>query len=189
MLQSKKRSDHCQIPFRNVVSFLHDVERGFMRCPKCGCEDSRVIDSRPSELGDAIRRRRECLNPSCLERFTTYERREETPILVRKKDGTLEPFDREKLLRSLTKATVKRSVSYEQITGLIDDIESELHNSFKLEVSSKALGDMVLARLLVLDKVAYVRFASVYREFQDIDGFYAELNAIANGSEPSTDSE
>lgn len=149
-----------------------------MRCPKCGWPDSRVIDSRPSESGDSIRRRRECLNPDCGARFTTYERREETPIQVRKKDGSLEPFDRNKLLRSLLMATVKRSITFEKLNLLISDIEMELRNEFRTEVSSKDLGDMVLKRLLELDKVAYVRFASVYREFKDLDGFYAELNSI-----------
>ena len=151
-----------------------------MRCPKCGCEDSRVVDSRSSESGSAIRRRRECLNPACNERFTTYERREETPIQVIKKDGGLEPFDRNKLLASLLKASVKRSIPVDTLDELITDIETELRNDFKSEVSSKALGDMVLERLLKIDTVAYVRFASVYRDFQDLDGFYAELSRIAN---------
>lgn len=154
-----------------------------MRCPKCGCDDSRVIDSRPSESGSAIRRRRECLNPACGERFTTYERREEIPIQVLKKDGCLEPFDRRKLLASLMKATVKRSIPVESLDELITDIETELRNEFRTEVSSKALGDMVLERLLKMDTVAYVRFASVYRDFKDVDGFYAELNKIKNAGE------
>lgn len=149
-----------------------------MRCPKCGCEDSRVVDSRSSESGSAIRRRRECLNPACAERFTTYERREEAPIQVLKRDGCLEPFDRNKLMKSLVKACIKRSVPMERLDDLIIDIETELRNEFRTEVSSKTLGDMVLERLLTLDTVAYVRFASVYRDFQDIDGFYAELNKI-----------
>lgn len=150
-----------------------------MRCPKCGCEDSRVIDSRSSESGTAIRRRRECLNPHCGERFTTYERCEEVPIQVLKKDGTLEPFDRIKLRASLVKASIKRSIPVGELDDLIADIESSLRNEFRTEVSSQALGDMVLERLLPLDTVAYVRFASVYKDFQDIDGFYAELNRIS----------
>ncbi len=154
-----------------------------MRCPKCGCEDSRVIDSRPSESGNAIRRRRECLNPACGDRFTTYERREEIPIQIRKKDGCLEPFDRQKLMTSLVKASVKRSIPVEQLDELITDIETELRNEFRSEVSSKALGDMVLERLLKMDTVAYVRFASVYKDFQDVDGFYAELNKISMSGE------
>lgn len=150
-----------------------------MRCPRCGFEDSRVIDSRPSESGDAIRRRRECLNPECGMRFTTFERREETPISVRKKNGTVEPFNREKLMKSLTKATVKRSISYGQLSDLIDEIETDLRNDYRMEVSSNALGELVLGKLLKLDKVAYVRFASVYRDFQDVDEFYEELSSIA----------
>ena len=102
-----------------------------MRCPKCGCEDSKVIDSRSSEAGTAIRRRRECLNPACAERFTTYERREETPIQVRKKDGTLEPFDRAKLMASLVKASIKRSIPVEELNGLISSIEAQLRNEFR----------------------------------------------------------
>ncbi|MBS5449709.1 MAG: transcriptional regulator NrdR [Coriobacteriia bacterium] len=149
-----------------------------MRCPKCGFEESRVIDSRPSESGDAIRRRRECLNPSCKERFTTYERREELPLQVRKKNGMLEAFDREKLMKSLVTATVKRNVSVETLNELISSIESELRNAFKTEVTSRELGDMVLRRLLLLDRVAYVRFASVYRDFKDLEGFYNELAHI-----------
>ena len=149
-----------------------------MRCPKCGFEESRVIDSRPSESGDAIRRRRECLNPSCKERFTTYERREELPLQVRKKNGMLEAFDREKLMKSLVTATVKRNVSVETLNELISSIESELRNAFKTEVTSRELGDMVLRRLLLLDRVAYVRFASVYRDFKDLEGFHNELAHI-----------
>jgi transcriptional repressor NrdR len=149
-----------------------------MRCPKCGFEESRVIDSRPAESNDAIRRRRECLNPECRARFTTYERREEHPLQVVKKNGELEPFDRHKLLKSLVTATVKRNISVETLDALISDIETELRNDFKTEVSSRELGDMVLKRLLELDKVAYVRFASVYKEFQDIDEFYSELAKI-----------
>src|SRR5512136_2615232 len=113
-----------------------------MRCPFCGHDETKVVDSRTSESQDAIRRRRECL--SCAERFTTYERREEQPLMVVKKDGSREPFDRGKLLRGLMVAAVKRNVSNEQLNGLIDDIESELHNSFRYEIPSNLLGDMVL---------------------------------------------
>lgn len=151
-----------------------------MRCPKCGFEDSRVIDSRSYESGFAIRRRRECLNPECGERFTTYERREETPIQVAKRDGTLEPFDRTKLRASLTKATIKRSISNEVLDNLVSDIVSELRNNMTTVVASNDLGDMVLKRLLKLDTVAYVRFASVYKDFQDIESFYNELTQIQN---------
>ena len=148
-----------------------------MRCPFCGHDETKVVDSRTSESQDAIRRRRECLQ--CAERFTTYERREEMPLMVVKKGGEVEPFDRGKLLRGLMVATTKRNVTIEQLEGLIDDIESELHNSFRYEVDSRQVGDMVLRRLRELDKVAYVRFASVYREFQDLDEFTSELKNLS----------
>jgi transcriptional repressor NrdR len=147
-----------------------------MRCPFCGHDETKVVDSRTSESQDAIRRRRECL--SCSERFTTYERREETPLMVVKKDGNAEPFDRGKLMRGLMVATAKRGVSVEQLEALISDIEADLHNSFRYEVGSSQVGDMVLMRLRDLDKVAYVRFASVYKEFQDLDEFTSELKAL-----------
>ena len=135
-----------------------------MRCPKCGCEESKVVDSRPSESNDAIRRRRECTR--CGFRFTTYERCEETPLLVVKKDGHKETFDRQKLMRGLVAATVKR------------DIVSELRDMGRMEVSSEDLGSMVLKRLMDMDKVAYIRFASVYRDFKDIDEFSEELRGL-----------
>jgi transcriptional repressor NrdR len=147
-----------------------------MRCPFCGNDETKVVDSRTSESQDAIRRRRECLK--CAERFTTYERREEMPLMVVKKDGGVEPFDRAKLLRGLMVATAKRNVGMEQLEALIDDIESELHNSFHYEVDSRQVGDMVLVRLRRLDRVAYVRFASVYKEFQDLDEFTSELRHL-----------
>jgi transcriptional repressor NrdR len=147
-----------------------------MRCPFCGHDETKVVDSRTSESQDAIRRRRECL--SCSERFTTYERREETPLMVVKKDGTAEPFDRGKLMRGLMVATAKRGVSMEQLEKLITDLEADLHNSFRCEVESSQVGDMILMRLRDLDKVAYVRFASVYKEFQDLDEFTSELKAL-----------
>ena len=147
-----------------------------MRCPFCGHDETKVVDSRTSESQDAIRRRRECLQ--CSERFTTYERREETPLMVLKKDGTPEPFDRSKLMRGLIVATAKRGVSVEQLEALISDIEADLHNSFRYEVDSSQVGDMVLMRLRDLDKVAYVRFASVYKEFQDLDEFTSELKGL-----------
>ena len=147
-----------------------------MRCPKCGCEDSKVVDSRPSENNDAIRRRRECV--ACSFRFTTYERREETPLLIIKKDGTKETFDRTKLMRGLMTATVKRNCSIETLDKLIDDIESELRDDGVSEVSSTEIGEMILVRLKNIDKVAYVRFASVYRDFKDIDEFNEELRSL-----------
>ena len=147
-----------------------------MRCPKCGCEESKVVDSRPSESNDAIRRRRECVK--CGYRFTTYERREEMPLLVVKKDGRKETFDRQKLMRGLLAATVKCSVPVEALDGLIDDIESELRDEGMNEVSSHDLGSMVLKRLVNVDKVAYIRFASVYRDFKDVDEFSEELRSL-----------
>lgn len=148
-----------------------------MRCPFCGHDETKVVDSRTSDSQDAIRRRRECL--ACSERFTTYERREEMPLMVLKKDGTPEPFDRAKLLRGLLVATAKRDVPIERLESLIDDVESELHNTFRYEVDSRQVGDMVLLRLRDVDRVAYVRFASVYKEFQDLDEFMSELNGLS----------
>jgi len=148
-----------------------------MRCPFCGHDETKVVDSRTSESQDAIRRRRECLQ--CSERFTTYERREEMPLMVKKKGGEVEPFDHAKLLRGLMVATAKRNVGVDQLEALIDDIESELHNTFRYEVESSHVGDMVLVRLRDLDKVAYVRFASVYKEFQDLDEFTSELRNLS----------
>ena len=131
-----------------------------MRCPKCGCEASRVVDSRPSESNDAIRRRRECIR--CGMRFTTYERREEMPLMVVKKDGHKEAFDRSKIMRGLVAATVKRDVRVKTLDALIDEIVSTLRDDGLIEVDSQDLGKMVLQRLVDVDKVAYVRFASVY---------------------------
>ena len=147
-----------------------------MRCPFCGHDETKVVDSRDSESQDAIRRRRECLE--CGKRFTTYERREEMPLMILKKDGSTEPFQRGKLLRGLVVATAKRPVSPARLEQLIDDIEAELHNAMQYEIPAKTLGDMVLMRLLELDKVAYIRFASVYKEFSDLDGFTAELKRL-----------
>lgn len=149
-----------------------------MRCPKCGCEESKVIDSRPSENNDAIRRRRECT--ACSFRFTTYERREEIPLLIVKKDGAREPFDRQKVMRGLVAATVKRGVPIERLESLIDSIESELRDRGVSEVPSQEIGMMVLKRLIDLDKVAYVRFASVYRDFKDVDEFSEELRSLSH---------
>ncbi len=147
-----------------------------MKCPFCGHAETKVVDSRVSESQIAIRRRRECLK--CAQRFTTYERREEVPLMVVKKDSRREPFDRGKLLRGLVMASVKREVTTQQLEDLIDDIESELHNSFRYEIPARQLGDMVLTRLRALDKVAYVRFASVYKSFQDLDEFTSELKNL-----------
>lgn len=146
-----------------------------MKCPECGYEDSKVIDSRPAE--NKIRRRRECLSCKC--RFTTYEMVETIPLMVVKKDNTIEPFDRDKLINRLARATVKRPVQIEDLEKMVEDIVQELKNQFKREVSSDEIGKLVLRRLKDIDKVAYIRFASVYRDFNDIDSFVriiSELN-------------
>jgi transcriptional repressor NrdR len=148
-----------------------------MRCPFCGDDETKVVDSRVSESRDAIRRRRECLG--CAKRFTTYERREDMPLMVLKRNGEPEPFDRAKLLRGLAVATANRDVSQQQLESLVEDIESDLANEFRYEIPSTALGNMVLKRLRDLDKVAYIRFASVYRSFQDLDEFYQELKNLS----------
>ncbi|HBQ64767.1 MAG TPA: transcriptional regulator NrdR [Clostridiales bacterium] len=141
-----------------------------MKCPYCGTTDHKVIDSRPAEEGLAIRRRREC--PSCGGRFTTYEKIEKIPLMVIKKDNSREPFDRDKLLKGLLKACEKRPVDVE---ALAIEIENTLSNSLKAEVNSAEVGDMVMERLKKLDEIAYVRFASVYRQFKDVDSFMQEL--------------
>jgi transcriptional repressor NrdR len=147
-----------------------------MRCVTCGCVDSKVIDSRPSEDGLSIRRRRECLD--CGKRFTTYERHNESPLIVLKSDKSSEPFDRNKLLRGLMIATAKRDIPVNKLNILIDDVESEIRNSFRNEIHSNILGDMVLARLRDLDDVAYIRFASVYKDFRDIEEFQRALKGM-----------
>lgn len=146
-----------------------------MKCPECGYQDSKVIDSRPAE--NKIRRRRECLSCKC--RFTTYEMVETIPLMVVKKDNTIEPFDRDKLINRLARATVKRPVQIEDLEKMVEDIVQELKNQFRREVSSDEIGELVLRRLKDIDKVAYIRFASVYRDFNDIDSFVriiSELN-------------
>ena len=146
-----------------------------MECPECGYEDSKVIDSRPAE--NKIRRRRECLSCKC--RFTTYEMVETIPLMVVKKDNTIEPFDRDKLINRLARATVKRPVQIEDLEKMVEDIVQELKNQFRREVSSDEIGELVLRRLKDIDKGAYIRFASVYRDFNDIDSFVriiSELN-------------
>lgn len=146
-----------------------------MRCPKCGHDDTRVIDSRMQDSSNAIKRRRECR--SCGYRFTTFERCED-PIEVLKSDGTTQPFDRNKLLVGLMRATSKRDIDLTQLNALIDDIELELRGGARSAVNSHDIGDMVLKRLEKIDKVAYIRFASVYRDFQDIDEFLSELDKL-----------
>ncbi len=147
-----------------------------MKCPFCDAPDSRVVDSRPSDDDSRIRRRREC--PSCGRRFTTYEAVETTPLLLVKKDGSRELFDREKVMKSMLKACEKRPVTYEELTGICDRIERELNNSMSGEVSTSVIGELVMESLKKLDKVAYVRFASVYKDFRDIDTFVQVINEI-----------
>ena len=149
-----------------------------MRCPFCGHAEDRVIDSRPSEEGAAIRRRRECL--SCNARFTTYEKVENLPLLVIKKDGTRQPFDREKLISGILKSCEKRPVSTAQVEQLVNTIEAQSQNTLKREVSSREIGEMVMEGLKHIDEVAYVRFASVYRQFRDVNSFLEELNEMLN---------
>ncbi len=147
-----------------------------MRCPSCGFPESKVVDSRPSDDGSTIRRRRECLE--CKHRFTTYERLGDSPLLVTKSDGSSETYDRNKLVRSVTLACAKRPISPDQITTLIDDIESELRAAPRNEITSRNLGTKVLEKLESLDDVAYVRFASVYKDFKNIEEFAAALEEL-----------
>lgn len=147
-----------------------------MRCPFCGHDDSKVIDSRPTDEGVAIRRRRECIK--CAQRFTTYEKVESLPIIVIKKDKNRELFSREKLLAGLTRACEKRPVETSTLDRLVDKIESDLQNTLKREVSSKEIGEKVMEGLRDIDEVAYVRFASVYRQFKDVSTFINEINKL-----------
>lgn len=147
-----------------------------MRCPYCGCEESKVVDSRPTDEGERIRRRRECLN--CMKRFTTYEIVETTPLMVIKRDNSREPFDREKLTNGVLRACEKRAISLDQIDAVIDKVESKVYGGMEREVSSKKVGEITLEFLKELDEVAYVRFASVYRQFADIHSFMAELEKM-----------
>lgn len=149
-----------------------------MKCPYCSFEESKVIDSRPTDEGERIRRRRECL--SCQKRFTTYEIIESLPIIVIKKDKSREVFNRDKLLNGLLRACEKRPVSLEKLENMIDDIEVVLQNSLDREVSSDKIGELVMDKLKDVDEVAYVRFASVYRQFKDIGTFMSELNKLLN---------
>ena len=151
-----------------------------MKCIYCGCTELRVIDSRPTEEG-AIRRRRECT--SCMRRFTTYERIEMLPIFVVKKDGRRQPFDLNKLRNGLIKACEKRPVALSQIEELVEGIEMKLNNDMVQEVTSLQLGEMVMQKLKDLDEVAYVRFASVYRQFKDINTFRDELNRLLDDAD------
>jgi len=147
-----------------------------MKCPFCDHEESKVIDSRESKKGLSIRRRRECL--SCKRRFTTYEKIEEIPYMVVKKDGSRQPFDSQKLLRGLLKACEKRPIPVSQVEEIVEEIESRLHERAEKEIKAAEIGQFVMDRLKELDKVAYVRFASVYREFRDVMEFKQELESL-----------
>jgi len=147
-----------------------------MKCPACGFTEDKVVDSRTTKEGEAIRRRRECLD--CANRFTTYEYIERAPLVVVKKDGRREQYDREKILRGLIRASEKRPVSREQIDNLLADVESVIFEKFRNEVKSEELGNEVIERLHDLDEVAYVRFASVYRQFRDINEFMKEVKRL-----------
>lgn len=147
-----------------------------MKCPYCGYEESKVIDSRPADDGERIRRRRECLG--CGKRFTTHEVIETVPIIVVKRDRYREVFDRNKLLSGILRACEKRKVSIEQIEKMVDDIEMKLQNSLDREVTSQFIGELAMEELKKVDEVSYVRFASVYRQFKDINTFLEELNKL-----------
>ncbi len=149
-----------------------------MKCPNCGSSDSRVLDSRPVEDGTSIKRRREC--PECGKRFTTYEVIDNVPISVVKRDGRLEFFDKHKLVVGIKRACQKRPVDAE---GIANSIETELQNSIATEITSSRIGEMVLARLRETDIVSYIRFASVYREFRDIDSFMEEIKNLNKGGD------
>lgn len=149
-----------------------------MKCPFCNHQESKVVDSRPANEGTSIRRRRECL--SCHKRFTTYETVDTLPIVVVKKNGNRQSFDRHKLVNSMLRACEKRSISLAALDAAADAIEQELHNELGGEISSERIGELAMGKLKHLDEVAYVRFASVYRKFKDINSFLDELNKLMN---------
>ena len=149
-----------------------------MKCPYCAFPESKVIDSRPAEEGTTIRRRRECM--SCKKRFTTYEVMERIPLVVVKKGGIRQTFDKNKMLNGMIKACEKRPVPMPELQAAADEIEMSLQNSMEREISSDTIGEMVMKKLKELDEVAYVRFASVYRQFKDINTFMEELNKLLN---------
>lgn len=147
-----------------------------MKCPYCGDDNTKVIDSRPADDNASIRRRRQC--DCCNKRFTTYEKIESLPLVVIKKDNIREPYDRSKIEKGVFKACHKRPISVEQITSLVDQIEAAIYNREEREISSNAVGEIVMDKLKSFDDVAYVRFASVYREFKDVNTFMDELRTI-----------
>jgi len=147
-----------------------------MMCPFCGHKEDRVIDSRESKEGDLIRRRRECLK--CNRRFTTYERSDEIPYMVVKRDGRREKFDRQKILEGLLKACEKRPVPIAKLAALVDEVETRVAENPERELSTREIGELLMTRLRAIDKIAYVRFASVYRDFQDVEAFLVELKDL-----------
>lgn len=147
-----------------------------MKCPYCGYSESKVVDSRPAEEGSSIRRRRECL--SCARRFTTYETVESLPMVVIKKDGSRQSFDRSKILNGMIRACEKRPVPFDKLERMSEEIEQTVQNSLEREISTEYIGELVMDKLRSVDEVAYVRFASVYRQFKDIDTFMRELNKL-----------
>ncbi|MBR4890390.1 MAG: transcriptional repressor NrdR [Clostridia bacterium] len=147
-----------------------------MKCPFCEYEESKVIDSRPTDEGEAIRRRRECLK--CNKRFTTYEKIETIPLMVIKKDGSRQMFDRQKLLNGIMRACEKRPVTTVEMERIVNEVESATQNILEREISSQKIGEMVMERLPEIDEVAYVRFASVYRQFKDLNTFIEEVNKL-----------
>jgi transcriptional repressor NrdR len=147
-----------------------------MKCPYCGFEESKVVDSRPTDEGERIRRRRECIK--CLKRFTTYEIIESLPLIVVKKDKSRQAFDRDKLLNGMLRACEKRQVSIEVLEKTVDEIQTSLQNSLDREVTSQKIGELAMDKLKAIDEVAYVRFASVYRQFRDINTFMDELGKL-----------
>ena len=155
---------------------LSEVGVVVMKCPYCSYTESKVIDSRPAEEGASIRRRRECL--ACQRRFTTYEIMERLPLVVVKRDGSRQTFDKNKLIRSMLKACEKRSVALEELEQIANEIEQELQNALEREIPTSEVGELVMKRLQVLDEVAYVRFASVYRQFKDLNTFMEELTRL-----------
>ena len=155
-----------------------------MRCPKCQADDTKVIDSRESKEADVVRRRRECL--ACGRRFTTYERIDEIPYMVIKKSGRREKFERQKVLNGLLRACEKRPISVGKLAEIVDAVEAKLSDSLDREITTTEIGEMVANRLQALDKVAYVRFASVYRDFQDVDAFLGELETLVKNKRPQS---
>src|SRR5699024_3857725 len=175
--RDKIEEDEC----RSVMKYEKQNGVEGMKCPKCYHTNSRVLDSRPFEDGDAIRRRREC--DRCGFRFKTFERKEETPLIIVKKDGTRQEFNRDKLIRGSMRACEKRPVNIEEIEQVALAVEQEIRQTESPEISSEEIGEMVLDRLKDIDELAYVRFASVYRQFDNIDFFLDELKEILQSSD------